>query len=194
MSDPRHGLSAAEHARLAAAPRKPSIQPGRAPPGASGARVTTRSYDVIGAKAPGLRRQLQKWNVWSKIEPYLPDHQYTEFKDGRESYIVRGGPAGLALNTMVTPSARSPDYRTGGRIIFEGFVPGKSAREAVAPVARRVREIEKSPRPYGLLWSNSNWAMAEAMEGEAGRRIGDRQTVGYDSDARPAMPPPLGRD
>jgi hypothetical protein len=189
MSSPRLTLSPQEKARLDAAPRKPPIQEGRAPPDAQGTRVTTKAYDVIGTKVPIV----QTIPGWSKVEPYLWDHQYTEFDDGRERYIARGGPSSHGLHAIVTPSHQSPDRNSGGRVIYEGFAPGKTSRETIAPVAKRMQEIDRSGRPYGLFWSNSNWAMSEGLEGETGRRIGDRQTPGYRAGAPPAMPPSLGR-
>jgi hypothetical protein len=182
-------LTLEDQRRLAAAPRKPPIQEGRGPAGVEGTRVTTKAYDVFGRIYPPA----QKWKIWPALEPHLPDHQYTEFDDGRDRYIARGGPGGHGLHAIVTPAGQSPDHRAGGRTIYEGFAPGMTARETVGPVARRMQEIDKAGKPYGLFWSNSNWAMSEAMEGETGRRIGDRKTPGYRADARPAMPPLLGR-
>lgn len=122
-------------------------------------RVTVRSYDI-------------PW-LWGKSE-----HAYTEYDDGREQFILRGGPSAHGVHAEVTPARESRDYRKGQRVLVDTTVPG-TARQAIRPAQQTVRRVEDSGAPYlGLVW-NSNSVNADNAEDQLGVRVGDRLTPGW---------------
>lgn len=84
-------MSLRAYASLAAAPRKAQ------PPGT---RVTVRSFDIFSdmfERATG--RELPE-----SVKKIAPDHMFTEYDDGREQYIFRGGEKNLRLEAQVDPA------------------------------------------------------------------------------------------
>jgi hypothetical protein len=189
MASPRVSLPLGAQAQLRAAPKK--TQPtanaiGRPPP--PGTHVTVKSYDVLS----GILRNITGYELIDPIKNLTPDHMYTEYDDGRESYIYRGGPgSGMRLDAHVAPAKQSVDYGRGERILHKRFIPGKSANEAVDPARRVAAQIKSERRPYLVVLSNSNTAAAEGNIAAFGRPGGDRQTWGAPS-YRTSIPPMLG--
>lgn len=104
---------------------------------------------------------------------------YTEYDDGREQYIFRGGPSGMQLKAQVDPARRSPDYGRGDRLVYETFLPGVTAAQAKRPAERTAAEINRSGTVYGGFWSNSNLAVGDQTQAQFGHRVGDRETPGW---------------
>ncbi|MFZ5720314.1 MAG: hypothetical protein ACOY5Y_12740 [Pseudomonadota bacterium] len=157
---PKH-LTPQDQALLARAPRK------------DGTRVTVRAYDIPRITGP--------------LGQLTPDHMYVEYDDGRDQLIARGGPndnAGAALSDEwtvtagVTSARKSRDYGRGGRVLFQGFLPGQTAQQAAAPARAHAEEVNQGRRRYG--WgANSNSYAADVVERLFGVRPGDSQTPGY---------------
>ena len=158
--DPRkvyQPLTARELSELNRAPRRTG----------PGTQVTVRSYDI-----PGL---------------YGPDeHMYVEYDDGREKLIARGGPSsagGLLMGSArvvggVTPAAESRDYERGGRVMYRGFVPNKSADTTAAPARLHAKSLDADERAYDI-GANSNSFAADVTAALFGVRPGDNFTPGY---------------
>lgn len=168
--------------------RAPKKQPAQSPtkPVASAPRgrdengtwVRVKAYDI--SESNGGRHSKQ----W-------PDHMYVEYDDGRDQIIARGGPSaqgtqffkdGLAgrlrVAAEVTPASQSQDYGRGGRILYETFLPYKTADEAAAPAREEMARANRGENLYGK-WVNSNSFVGNVTERQFGRRIGDDQTWGY---------------
>ena len=179
------------HRRPSAAPAGPPVRalaPGERPSKA-GARVTVRAYDVLSPS----RRQFALW----------PDHQYAVIEDGKSQFIARGGPdrdprrPGEVrlpyLDAKVTPATKSLDHGRGGRVLYEGVAPGQSAAEVAGRVSDRMARATAQRPPYLGVISNSNTALANAMQPELGFRVGQwfRTPGAYASPRqRPPSPPP----
>ena len=169
-----------EYAALEAAPKK-------APH--AGTRVTVRSFDVLSdnlAKATGHP-------LPSFVKARLPDHMYTEYDDGREQFIFRGGPSGGKLKVQVDPARQSPDFGRGDRVLYETFLPGVTARDAKRPAERSAAWINRSGTLYGGPIANSNLAVGDQTEVQFGKRVGDHQTWGWRDGPRFAPGPWLDR-
>jgi hypothetical protein len=144
-------------------------------------------------RKPGTRVQVKAYPVKVMgIPAFGAHHQFTEYDDGQEGYIYRGGPSIHGLHAQVTPAQESPDYGRGERVLFETFLPDVPAREAIKPAQRTAARIEASGAPYGVFNSNSNSAVGDQTEAQFGRRVGDARTPGW---SRPPldMPPWLRR-
>lgn len=164
----------------AAAPRKTP---------APGTRVTVRSFDIASdylSKTTG-----QELPPWAKR--LTADHMYTEYDDGREQYIFRGGESHGRLDAQVDPARRSPDYGRGDRVLYETFLPGVAARDAKRPAERSAAWINRSGTLYGYAIANSNMAVGDQTEIQFGKRIGDDQTWGWKDGPRFAPWPWLDR-
>jgi hypothetical protein len=135
-------------------------------------------------KAPGTQVTVRSYPAIVPFDPF--HHMYTEYDDGAEQYIYRGGPSRHGLHAQVTPASESPDFRHGTRVVDETFLPDVSARQAIRSPRRTAERIEGSGAPYLGLWSNSNSAVGEQMEDQFGRRVGDLRTPGmYGHPTRP---------
>jgi hypothetical protein len=154
-------LTPAELAALHSAPRKPA-----------GTYVTVRAGPV--AMAGGAA-----------------DHMHAEYDDGAEQYIFRGGPKWPFLHAEVTPAIDSPDYAHGDRILYQTYLPGVSAREAIRPAQARAAQINGAHQPYLILDSNSNSVIGDFTSDQFGRRIGDGRTPGYQSQPLYPMTQPI---
>ncbi|MBW8812509.1 MAG: hypothetical protein JF588_03700 [Caulobacterales bacterium] len=188
-------LTPPEQASLARAPRYPprqgavrlvSTAPG-CPPAqglparGAGTDVTVRAYPVrnVGGRA---------------------DHMYVTFDDGSNRFIARGGPSAdgagmlgglradnLTVTGRVDPADRSPDARGGGRLMFEGFLPGQSAVEAVQPAKDHAAGVNRGRNDYRRDSSSNSFA-ADVVESLFGCRVGDDRTWGGDTVLREDAP------
>ena len=159
-------MSLRAYASLTAAPRKAPIQ---------GTMMRVRAYDI-------------PWLIGSD------EHMYTEYDDGAESYIFRGGPTVRGLAARVDPAPASPDFGRGGRILYQQLMPGIPARDAKIPAERFRDRINRENLPY-LGWvSNSNYAASRQVEDQTGYRPGDDLTPGWAPSLLPVAPsqPPWG--
>lgn len=141
-------------------------------PGEAGTRVTVQAYPV-----PLLGRQA--------------DHMYVTLDDGREVLIARGGPSArtpgemirdawtdhLTVRAEVAPRATSTDRGRGGRVIFEGFLPGQSAQEAATPARAHAVGVNLGGNDYRRDSSSNSFA-ADVVEALFGCRVGDARTWG----------------
>jgi hypothetical protein len=192
MMDPIRGARAIvtprDHQLIANAPRKRVVAE-RDNPATPGTRARVMSYDVLSKMvAEPFGYEFAPW-----LKALTPDHAYTEYDDGRERYIFRGGPRvgprGLRLHARMDPAPASPDQNRGERVLYETFLPGLTAREAARPAQATAQAINRAERPYLVSRSNSNWANAENTQASLGRRIGDRQTWGWGPEPPAARPP-----
>jgi hypothetical protein len=111
---------------------------------------------------------------------------YVEYDDGRQRRIARGGPSGLAgalsgdlqVTAGVTPADQSRDNGAGGRVLYRGFIPNRSADEAAEPARRHAEAVNKGRRQYGS-GANSNSFAADVTAQMFGVRPGDNYTPGY---------------
>jgi hypothetical protein len=167
----------------------------RAPKRRSGTDVTVYAYDIRNAKG-GLGSLTPERLRWRS-----PDHMYVQYDDGREQLLARGGPAregadlvaaalanDLAVTGGVTRAHSNRDYGKGERVMFRGFAPGMTAREAAMPAQRLAEELSRDPRSYTAR-SNSHSFAADAVEPLFGVRPGDAETWGYDRSLRTANRP-----
>ena len=160
---------------LRAAPRRDNPAT-RSPPGTW---VRVKAYDIPQNKygAP----------PWLTIGP---DHMFVEYDDGREQVIARGGPSGeprqfvrhgfagqLRTRAEVTPAKDSKDYGAGQRVMFETFVPHRTARDVARPAYDKAARVNRADNLYGA-GVNSNSFAADVIEDTFGRRVGDWQTWG----------------
>jgi hypothetical protein len=145
-------LTMREAAALQAAPKKPP-----------GTQVTVRAFPVKIAGVPLFGRE----------------HMYTEYDDGQDQYISRGGPSWHGVHAQVDPARDSPDYGRGTRVVHQTELPGMTAAEAVWPARRNAVRVEASQAPYAGLYSNSNSVVGDQMEDQFGYRVGDGKTPGW---------------
>lgn len=160
---------------LKVAPRRdgPTAQ---SPPGT---RVRVKAYDILQNKygAP----------PWFTIGP---DHMFVEYDDGREQLIARGGPSGeprrfvrdglagqLRTRAEATQARDSRDHGAGQRVVFETFVPNRTARDVARPAYAEAARVNRADNLYGG-GVNSNSFAADVIEDTFGRRVGDWQTWG----------------
>lgn len=145
-------------------------------------RVTVRSFDVLSDNLRKLTgRPLPPW-----LKAISPDHMYVEYDDGREQYIFRGGPSGLALKARVDPARDSPDYGRGDVVRYQTTLPGQTARAAIGPARAAAGQVNAAHAPYLVLGSNSNSVVGDLTEEQLGHRVGTSATPGY----RPAYDSP----
>jgi hypothetical protein len=159
-------MSLRAYASLTAAPRK--AQP-------RGTRVTVRSFDIFS----NMLEEATGHELPEPIKKILPDHMYTEYDDGREQYIFRGGEKDFRLEAQVDPARQSPDYGRGERLLHETYLPGVAARDAKRPSERSAAWINRSGTLYGYPIANSNMAVGDQTEVQFGKRVGDDQTWGW---------------
>ncbi|MGA0604954.1 hypothetical protein ACO2Q0_03055 [Phenylobacterium sp. VNQ135] len=133
-----------------------------------GTRVTVRAYDT----------------PW----PGRDEHMYTEYDDGREQYIYRGGPSLHGVHAQLTPARESPDYGKGGRVLYRTDLPGVTARTAIGPAQAEGERIERSGAPYRVFYSNSNGVVADGTEAQFGIRVGDERTPGWETPIEARLP------
>jgi hypothetical protein len=142
-------LTPAEQARLATAPKRPA-----------GTEVTVRARPV-------------------GLSGGAADHMFAHYDDGQEQYIFRGGPTGPFLHAQVDPAADSPDYAHDSRVLYQTYVPGVRARDAIRPAQARATQINGAHAPYLITNSNSNSVIGDFTQDQFGRRVGDDRTWGY---------------
>lgn len=158
---------------LTALPRKPAGPPGT--------RVTVRANDILQKKFPGL----PSWFTAG------PDHMFIEYDDGDRQIIARGGPSAegapfardflagqLKVRSAVTPARASKDYGPSDRVVFQTFIPNRTALEVSAPARAEARRVNRADNLYGGK-VNSNSFVGDVMQATVGRRVGDGQTWGY---------------
>lgn len=111
---------------------------------------------------------------------------------GPQGPIARGGPTkGLQwVSGRVDPERQSPDFERGGRVMFRGFLPGVTARDAAVPAQQHARAVNADgANPYG--WAaNSNSFAGDTEEGLFGCRVGDARTIGFMTHLRETPSPP----
>ncbi|WP_340647529.1 hypothetical protein [Phenylobacterium sp.] len=160
-------------ARLKVAPKKAARPPGTT--------VTVRANDIFQKKIPGMPSWLTAG----------PDHMFIEYDDGDRQIIARGGPSAeglpfgrdflagkLKVRSAVTPARESKDYGPSDRVVFQTFIPNRTAQEVSAPARAEVRRTNRADNLYG--WnSNSNSFVGDVMQATIGRRVGDKATPGY---------------
>lgn len=165
-------------AAMARAPKKPTPEPAPRSRDDHGTWVRVKAYDIVQSNGgPGSKR-------WA-------DHMYVEYDDGHEQIIARGGPSAqgrkfitdgltgrLRVAAEVTPASQSQDYGKGGRVLYQTFVPYRTAREAAAPAREEMARVNRGENRYGKC-VNSNSFVGNVTERQFGRRIGDEQTWGY---------------
>jgi hypothetical protein len=119
------------------------------------------------------------------------DHMYVTYDDGANRLIARGGPGPQGVRAMlgaqraddltvaarVDPADHSPDSGRGGRLMFEGFLPGESAIDAARPALRHAEGVNRGGNDYRGNSSSNSFA-ADAVEGLFGCRVGDPRTWG----------------
>jgi hypothetical protein len=149
----------------------------------SGPLLTTREAAALRAapkRSPSTEVTVRAYPVKIAGVPLLGlEHMYTEYDDGRDQYISRGGPSWHGLHAQVDPARESPDYRRGTRVVHQTELPGLAAAEAVWPARRNAVRVEASHAPYAGLYSNSNSVVGDQMEDQFGHRVGDRRTPGW---------------
>jgi hypothetical protein len=114
------------------------------------------------------------------------DHMFTQFNDGQEQYIFRGGPNWAEggphwsdVHAQVDPATKSPDYDYDSRVLYRTFEPGMSARDAIRPAQDTATRINDAHAPYEIVGSNSNSVVGDFTQGQFGTRVGDGRTWGY---------------
>jgi len=65
------------------------------------------------------------------------------------------------------------------------FQPGMSATDAIKPAQADAARVNQLDPLYGVLASNSNSLIGGFTKSQYGRRIGDRSTLGYDTELLP---------
>lgn len=144
----------------------------------NGTWVRVKAYDIAGQNGGPASKQ-------------HPDHMFIEYDDGNRQIIARGGPSAqgkqffvdhltgrLTVKAEVGPAETSPDYRRGERLLYETFVPYKSAQEVSEVARQEMRRVNQGRDRYGAD-RNSNSYVGNVTERQFGRRIGDDQTWGY---------------
>jgi hypothetical protein len=156
-------LTLADQVAMAKAPRLPDPRI-TAPPQPGGTTVRIESYPVGSAWDPA-------------------HHMFADYDDGRQHYIYRGGPGpDLAVHAQVTPADQSRDAGKGQRLLYERYLPGTSADQAVQAARRDADRINASQNPYLVGTSNSNSVIGGFTAKQFGHRVGDIRTPGYDYD------------
>jgi hypothetical protein len=141
-------------------------------------------------KLDGTRVSVKAYPVGPSFDPF--QHMYAEFDDGRDSYIYRGGPDPDArVGAGVAPAHLSRDFAKGERVLYETFLPGVPAREAIKPAQADADRINRSGDPYLGVTSNSNSVIGGYTDRQFGHRVGDAWTPGYRYDLpdHPEIPP-----
>lgn len=164
-------------AHLKVAPRQDSP----AAPSRPGTWVRVKAYDI----------PHQKWGF--PRTPISPQHMFIEYDDGGRQIIARSGPSaegarflrdGLAGNlrvrSAVTPARESKDYGLGDRVVFQTFIPNRTAQEVSAPARDEARRTNRADNLYGGK-VNSNSFVGGVMRATVGRGVGDQHTPGHDT-------------